>query len=164
MRVECDLNTLVEDSLEQRKRQTERKRVYVQVALASDLPVVRVDRVGIEQVIANLVRNAADAMESHNNVRTIQISTKKILDASAKETMLEVSVRDCGVGLQGRTIDMLSSTFYSTKANGMGLGLGICRAIVESHGGKLRAAEVPEGGAELSFTIPVSMHANEKHL
>jgi C4-dicarboxylate-specific signal transduction histidine kinase len=126
--------------------------------------MVRVDRIGIEQVIANLVRNAADALEMQNAARTIWISTRQISDASGNETSLKVSVRDCGAGLQGRTIDMLCSTFYSTKANGMGLGLGICRAIVESHGGKLRAIDVPDGGAEISFTLPVSMHANEKHL
>jgi two-component system sensor histidine kinase DctS len=163
-RLECDLNTLVADTLEQRKRQIERKQVQVQVDLASDLPMVRVDRIGVEQVIANLVRNAADAMETHNNVRTIWISTKQLLNPSTNEKVLQVSVRDCGVGLKGRTIDMLCSTFYSTKNNGMGLGLGICRAIVESHGGKLRATEVAGGGAELSFTIPVTMHANENHL
>jgi two-component system sensor histidine kinase DctS len=164
MRVEYDLNTLVADSLEQRKRQIERKRVHVHLALASGLPVVRIDRIGIEQVVANLVRNAADAMEGHNDVRTIRVSTKQIMELSTSESMLEVSVRDSGVGLRGKTIDMLCSTFYSTKTNGMGLGLGICRAIVESHGGKLRAEEVPDGGAEFSFTIPVSMHSNEKHL
>lgn len=163
-RVACNLNILVSESLEQRRRQIERKQVHVLLDLASEMPMVRVDRIGIEQVIANLVRNAADALEVHNAARTIWISTRQISDASRNETSLEVSVRDCGAGLQGRTIDMLCSTFYSTKANGMGLGLGICRAIVESHGGKLRANDVPDGGAEISFTLPVSMHANEKHL
>jgi two-component system sensor histidine kinase DctS len=164
MRVACSLNILVAESLDQRKRQIERNGVNVQLDLAPGMPVVKVDRIGVEQVIANLVRNAADSIDAHNAERTIWISTRQISDTLTGEPVLEVSVRDCGIGLQGRTIDMLCSTFYSTKANGMGLGLGICRAIVESHGGKLRANDVPDGGAEIGFTIPVSMHANEKHL
>jgi signal transduction histidine kinase len=64
-------------------------------------------------------------------------------------------VRDNGPGLQGRTIDMLCTTFYSTKRDGMGLGLGICRTIVESHGGSLVAEEAPGGGAQFRFTLPL---------
>lgn len=64
-------------------------------------------------------------------------------------------VQDNGPGLQGRTIDTLCTTFYSTKRDGMGLGLGICRTIIESHGGILVAQDVPDGGAQFSFSLPL---------
>ncbi|HPW83838.1 MAG TPA: PAS domain S-box protein [Rhodoferax sp.] len=162
LRVACNLNVLVAESLKQRKRQIERNRIQMHLNLAPDLPMVTVDRIGVEQVIANLVRNAADALEAQNGVRSIWIDTRLSEDASTRNATVEVLVRDNGPGLQGRTIDMLCSTFYSTKTNGMGLGLGICRAIVESHGGRLSAGDAPTGGAEISFTIPVSQAIQEK--
>lgn len=162
LRVACNLNVLVAESLEQRKRQIERNRIQMHLNLAPDLPMVTVDRIGVEQVIANLVRNAADALEAQNGVRSIWIDSRLSEDASTRNATVEVLVRDNGPGLQGRTIDMLCSTFYSTKTNGMGLGLGICRAIVESHGGRLSAGDAPPGGAEISFTIPVSQAIQEK--
>lgn len=161
LRVACNLNVLVAESLEQRKRQIERNRIQMHLNLAPDLPMVTVDRIGVEQVIANLVRNAADALEAQNGVRSIWIDSRLSEDASTRNATVEVLVRDNGPGLQGRTIDMLCSTFYSTKTNGMGLGLGICRAIVESHGGRLSAGDAPPGGAEISFTIPVSQAIQE---
>lgn len=155
-RLPFSMNALVQDCLEQRKRQIERNRVQVHLQLAADMPMVTVDRIGIEQVISNLVRNAADAMEAHSQGRTLWIDTRVCQTAQGGGSLVEVVVRDNGPGLQGRTIETLCSTFYSTKANGMGLGLGICRAIVESHGGSLGAQDAPQGGAEFSFTIPIT--------
>lgn len=161
MRIACDLNGLVCESLEPRKCQIERGHIGMQLNLAPDLPMVVADPIGVEQVIANLVRNAADALEAWDGARTITVDTL-LHDDPSHASAVEVRVRDSGPGLQGRTIDMLCSTFYSTKANGMGLGLGISRAIVESHGGVLRADEAPGGGAEISFTIPVAQDTHQK--
>jgi two-component system sensor histidine kinase DctS len=154
-RFPSSVNALVLESLEQRKRQIVRNQVQVELNLASDLPTVVVDRIGLEQVVGNLVRNAVDALEAQTTTRTLWIETLWSRHGAAGQGAVEVIVRDNGPGLQGRTLDMLCSTFYSTKANGMGLGLGICRAIVESHGGQLRAQDDPKCGAALSFTLPV---------
>jgi two-component system sensor histidine kinase DctS len=154
--MECAINALVAESLEQRKRQIKSNNVQVNLNLATDLPQVTVDRIGIEQVIANLVKNAIDAMESQYNERSIWINSTFEAPFNGNVGCIELTVRDNGPGLQGRTIDTLSSTFYSTKATGMGLGLGICCAIIESHGGKVSARDAPDGGAEFSFTIPIS--------
>ena len=151
----CSINTLVSESLEQRKRQIDRSQVQVQLHLDPALPPVTVDRIGVEQVIGNLVRNAVDAMEAQTTARSVWIETRLLHPEPNSEATVAVTVRDSGPGLQGRTLDMLCSTFYSTKANGMGLGLGICRAIVESHGGKLSAQDAAAGGAEISFTLPL---------
>jgi two-component system sensor histidine kinase DctS len=156
LRAACDLNQMVTESLEQRQRQILRARVDVHLQLAADLPLVPMDRVGVEQVIANLVRNAVDALAQQDGARSIRVMTRLNLADSASGATLEVLVRDNGPGLQGRTMDMLCATFYSTKEKGLGLGLGICRAIAESHGGTLRAQDATGGGAEFSFSLPLS--------
>jgi signal transduction histidine kinase len=112
-----------------------------------------VDRIGIEQVLTNLIRNAADAVAGNTGLRCIWVGSTLVPGAAGGNT-IEVSVCDNGPGLQGRTIDVLCSTFYSTKNDGMGLGLGICRSILESHGGGLSAREDPGGGAQFTFTLP----------
>jgi two-component system sensor histidine kinase DctS len=156
VRTACDINAIAADSLQQRHRQIVRSHIQVHLQLATDLPLVNMDRIGVEQVISNLVRNAADALAQQDRKRSIWVETRTSTGASAQDTMVEVVVRDNGPGLQGRTIDALCSTFYSTKETGLGLGLGICRAIAESHGGKLRAQDTPNGGAEFSFSLPIS--------
>ena len=155
-RIASDVNMLVAESLEQRNRQIRRSNVQVHLNLATDMPQVAVDRIGTEQVISNLVKNAVDALESQDGERAIWMDTTFNATVHGDGGSIEVVVRDNGPGLQGKTIDLLCTTFYSTRATGMGLGLGICRAIVESHGGRLSARDVPDGGAEFSFTIPVS--------
>jgi C4-dicarboxylate-specific signal transduction histidine kinase len=127
----------------------------VYVDLAVNLPLVSVDRIGIEQVITNLVRNAADAMEAQSGARAIWIATKLNVPTAGAANAIELVVRDSGPGLNGISLDTLCSTFYSTKQSGMGLGLGICRAIVESHGGRLTAQDAVHRGAEFRFTIPI---------
>jgi two-component system sensor histidine kinase DctS len=150
-----DLNQVATESLEQRKRQILRARIQVELQLAPNLPLVSMDRIGVEQVIGNLVRNAADALVLQEGERCIWVETRVNAAGNESEATVDVRVRDNGPGLQGRTMDTLCSTFYSTKEKGLGLGLGICRAIAESHGGKLRAQNAAEGGAEFIFTLPL---------
>ena len=164
VRAACDLNLVATESLEQRRRQIQRSHIQVHMQLATDLPLVTMDRIGVEQVIANLVRNAADALAQQEGERSLWVETRVYAAASENEATVEVLVRDNGPGLQGRTIDTLCSTFYSTKDKGLGLGLGICRAIAESHGGKLRAQDVVSGGAEFSFSLPLCSNHTPKEL
>ncbi len=161
-RAACDLNALVSGSVDQRKRQITRSRIQVHMNLDAELPVLMADRIGIEQLVANLVRNAADALTAQPGERTLWVETRVRQNAADEESFVEVVVRDNGPGLQGRTIDMLCSTFYSTKTNGMGLGLGICRSIAESHGGKLTAQDALHGGAEFRFSLPRSSSNPQK--
>ena len=154
VRESCDVNLIAAEHLEQRIPQIGRLNIIVQKELAPNLPLVMVDRVEIEQVIANLVRNAADALAEQGGERTIWLQTQATMDVSGKE-FVEVVVRDNGPGLHGRTIDMLCANFYTTKIEGMGLGLGICKGFVEAHGGTLSALDAEEGGAEFRFTLPI---------
>jgi two-component system sensor histidine kinase DctS len=153
VRKPCDLNAIVSDVLALSMRQIQRVNARLILDLDSRTPEVMADRIGIEQVITNLVRNAADALVTCAGDRVIRVASVVQRDGGNNHPTVQVSVSDNGPGLQGRTIDMLCTTFYSTKSEGMGLGLGICRSIVESHGGTLVAEEAPGGGAQFRFTL-----------
>jgi two-component system sensor histidine kinase DctS len=152
VRTDNGINAIVASALQVRSRQITRARVTLLTALAPDLPEVPSARIGIEQVVNNLVRNAADALAEQMGERRIRVATELLCERGCPDRV-QVTVSDNGPGLQGRSIDVLCSTFYSTKRQGMGLGLGICRSIVESHDGKLTADEAPGGGARFCFTL-----------
>jgi len=106
------------------------------------------DRVQIEQVVFNLMRNATEAM-SKSQRRVLTLATKSIADG-----MIEVSITDTGPGISADIQANLFEPFVTTKEGGLGIGLSICRVIIEAHGGKLTAEDNPEGGAIFRFTIP----------
>ena len=160
LRTLFDINTLVAEVIELRQRQIQRIGAVLTLDLANTACNSLVDRIGIEQVVTNLVRNAADAVAGNTGSRRIGVHSKVVAGIAHGGQAIEVTVTDNGPGLQGRTIDVLCSTFYSTKKDGMGLGLGICRSIVESHGGSLSAQENPGGGAQFTFTLPTNHTAN----
>jgi signal transduction histidine kinase len=124
--------------------------VIVRWDLAEDLPAVDGDRVQLQQVILNLVLNAADAMsEVDDRPRDLLVAT-----ARDDEGRVRLSVRDAGAGFDPADAGKLFEPFYTTKAEGMGIGLSISRSIVESHEGVLAAAANEGPGATFSFWIP----------
>ncbi len=155
VRKHYDINAIVTDVLQLRKQHIMRAGAKLISDLSPDGAEVIADRIGIEQVISNLVRNAVDAVNGQPRGGVIGISTKLLNGSNGGRREIEVTVRDNGPGLQGRTLDMLCTTFYSTKSDGMGLGLGICRTIIESHQGSLLAEEAQGGGAQFRFSLPV---------
>jgi two-component system sensor kinase FixL len=108
---------------------------------------VLVDRVQIQQVLLNLIRNAVEAMEGCER-RDLLISTAAVSDEE-----VELAVTDSGVGISDEIAERLFEPFNSTKAQGLGVGLSICRTIVEAHGGRLWAEPGPEGGTVFRFTL-----------
>jgi two-component system sensor histidine kinase DctS len=150
----CSLNHIVEGAAALLKREFDHRGVQLTLALDAALPVVVADAVLIEQVVINLLRNASDALtERADGDRRIEASTRRTPDLR----FVRIDVRDNGPGLQGRRIEALCAPFYSTKAEGMGMGLAICRSILEAHQGALDAAESPGGGAWFSMTLPVDL-------
>ncbi|MBI3437673.1 MAG: PAS domain S-box protein, partial [Proteobacteria bacterium] len=126
------------------------KESNVQVAYRMDphLDRVIVDRVQIQQVIVNLVRNALDAMEGQGG--HLDVATK------IDDGMAMVSISDTGPGIDPQAAARLFQPFVTTKANGMGVGLSICRTIIEAHGGRIWSDDNPGGGAIFRFTVPLA--------
>jgi C4-dicarboxylate-specific signal transduction histidine kinase len=124
----------------------------VETSLAEDLPLIDGDPVQIQQVLVNLVGNAFDAMqEIAVNRRKVEISTTGNGDGAVR-----LSVRDHGRGIRGEARERLFDQFFTTKEQGLGMGLAIVRSIVEAHGGEIQAENVADGGARFYFTLPVT--------
>jgi two-component system sensor histidine kinase DctS len=155
-RRQWDVNAIVTDVVTLRQRHLNKGHVQLLLELEPEACICQVDRIAIEQVISNLLRNAADALMERNGNRRLAVRTQLLSDSFEGKQRIALSVSDNGPGLKGRTLDTLCATFYSTKSEGMGLGLGICRAIIESHGGAMSASEAPGGGAMFAFTLPLS--------
>jgi len=124
----------------------------VEISLAKDLPLIEVDPVQIQQVLVNLVSNALDAMRQTSlDRRKLEIST-----AGSSDGKVRLSVRDHGTGIRTEVHERLFDRFFSTKEQGLGMGLAIVRSIVESHGGEIQAENVADGGARFYFTLPLT--------
>jgi two-component system sensor kinase FixL len=114
--------------------------------------LVFIDKVQIQQVVFNLIRNSVEALPQ-SDLRELSVSTVRGGDGLA-----QVSVSDTGPGLAQKVIDQLFQPFVTTKEKGMGLGLSICRSIVESHGGRLWATPNPVRGVTFQFSLPMAEH------
>ena len=124
----------------------------VETSLADDLPLIEGDPIQIQQVLVNLVSNAIDAMrQTPANQRKVEIST-----AGNGDGEVRLSVRDHGTGIRSEVHEQLFDQFFTTKEQGLGMGLAIVRSIVEAHGGKIHAENVADGGACFYFTLPVT--------
>jgi C4-dicarboxylate-specific signal transduction histidine kinase len=125
--------------------------VSVQTHLTEALPTIQGDRVQLQQVILNLIINAVEAMSSvSEESRELLVSTRKDVGG------VLVAVRDSGPGLSPENFDRLFDAFYTTKPSGMGMGLSICRSIVEAHGGRIEASRDVGPGATFQFTLPLT--------
>jgi C4-dicarboxylate-specific signal transduction histidine kinase len=146
-----DINETILEVIALTRSEVQRNGVSLQTGLANGLPLVQGDRIQLQQVILNLIVNAVEAMSgAGEGARDLLISTGK--DAS---NAVLVAVRDSGSGLDPEGLDHLFDAFYTTKPSGMGMGLSICRSIIEAHGGRVWAtANVPQG-AVFKFTLPV---------
>jgi PAS domain S-box-containing protein len=148
---DVDLNDAATEVVSLMSSDLNRNRVQVRTELSSDLPVIAADRVQLQQVILNLIRNAADAMANVDGQRLITLRT-----AHDDAGNVQLSVLDRGVGFAAGTAEQMFQPFYTTKDSGMGIGLSVSRTIIEGHSGRLWAEPAPGGtGAMFSFTIPV---------
>jgi PAS domain S-box-containing protein len=145
-----DLNEVVREVVALSLSDLQRSRVIMRLDLADDLPAVTGDRVQLQQVILNLLRNASEAMAGVDD-RSRQISIRTEREHGAH---LRVTVRDVGVGIDRPARDKLFDAFYTTKSGGMGIGLSVSRSIVERHHGRLWAEPNDGPGASFSFSIP----------
>ncbi len=147
-----DVNQLAQEALDLIAREIRLSSTRLRMELAEGLPRVMADRIQIEQVILNLARNALDAMQQTEPEKRI-LTVRTARDAAGAVT---VSVSDTGVGLSADSTEQLFQAFYTTKPQGMGMGLAISRTIVQAHGGKLWAEPGNGRGATFTFTLPVA--------
>ncbi len=147
-----DINDAIREVISLIYREATKDSVVIKTQLKKNLARIRGDRVQLQQVILNLILNAIEAM---NNVsqgsRELDISTTK--ETNSEHVM--VAVRDTGPGLKPENLNRIFEPFYTTKSDGMGMGLSICRGIIEEHGGRLWATGKDGLGAVFQFTIPL---------
>ena len=145
-----DCRALIEEANALGSISSRERAVAVQVRLAPDLPRILVDKVQIQQVLINILRNAAEAMEASPR-REIAIEAARGADG-----LVAFAVADTGPGIAKDIAERLFQPFVTTKDHGMGVGLSLCRTIIEAHGGSLWAEPNPEGGSIFRFTVPAA--------
>jgi C4-dicarboxylate-specific signal transduction histidine kinase len=144
------INEVVDEVSLLLQREVLSHRALLRLELASGLPLVLADRVQLQQVIINLVMNGMEAMAPvTDRPRELKIRSQRETDDAVL-----VAVQDSGVGIDPERVDRLFNAFFTTKPSGMGMGLSICRSIIEAHGGKLWASRNVGTGATFQFTLP----------
>jgi signal transduction histidine kinase/ABC-type uncharacterized transport system substrate-binding protein len=149
-RVPVDINSLILSVLSIVRIDLQKNDIQVQTELDSQLPAVAGDKVQLQQVTLNLVMNAVDAMQSAKR-RVLGVQSKR-----SKPDKVVVSIEDTGTGIAPSAIDQVFSPLFSTKTEGMGMGLSICRSIIESHGGRIWASSEVHKGTLVHFELPTS--------
>ena len=167
-----DINETIEEVVTLAQSEVQRNRVSLQTQLANDLPLIMGDRIQLQQVILNLLINAIEAMSGveRGSARAVGKFGEKSLRipgepereeladkalAEAEWTHVLIAVRDSGPGLDPKGLDRLFDAFYTTKPQGLGMGLAISRSIIEAHGGRLWAKANAPRGAVFQFTLPI---------
>jgi len=147
-----DLNKAISDVIALAESAITTNGVSVRTRLAEALVPVQGDRVQLQQVVLNLILNAIEAMSTvEAGPRELSISTEQTQTGGAL-----VSMRDSGPGIEPDHVDRVFEAFYTTKSSGVGMGLSICRSIIEAHGGRLQASNCQPQGALFQFTIPAA--------
>jgi signal transduction histidine kinase len=144
-----DLNEIVREMVLLLRSEAIQFAVFVRTELAADLPQLMGDRVELQQVLMNLIMNSIDAMKVAEGSRELTIQSQR-----AEDGLVLISVSDTGVGLPPEQADKIFNAFFTTKTHGTGMGLRISRSIVESHGGRMWAADNSPRGAKFCFTLP----------
>jgi two-component system sensor histidine kinase DctS len=150
----CEIDGLIRGIVDFFGAEVRRRRIFLTVDLPDAPLIARADRLLVEQVVLNLLRNGTEAMvQNEPDRRRLRIS------AAESDGMVEIAVADRGRGINTEAAERLFEPFFTTKNEGMGIGLNICRSIVEFHGGRLWHEDNPEGGTIFRFTLPASVAA-----
>ena len=154
-REQIDINQVIAEVVGLTQGEVQRNGVTLRTQLQPALPLVLADRTQLQQVVLNFILNAVEATSGLDKVRR-----NVVVSAAEDSSNIIVAVRDTGVGLDDGDGDHLFQPFYTTKASGMGMGLSICRSIIEAHGGRVWAARNADTGATFQFVLP-TQHTQE---
>jgi C4-dicarboxylate-specific signal transduction histidine kinase len=155
-RAVVDVNEVIRETVALLISEITPSNIAVRTELAADLPQAMGDRVQLQQVLMNLMINGIDAMKNVDGTRELAITSQR-----ADNEQLLLSVSDTGVGFPPQQANQIFHAFFTTKPHGTGMGLRISRSIVESHGGRLWAADNSPRGASFYFTLPTNDEAHE---
>jgi signal transduction histidine kinase len=145
-----DLNDSIKEVIALSLSDIQRNRIHLRTAYDEDIPSVPGNRIQLQQVILNMLRNAIDSMsEIHDRSRNLLVTTQ-----FGSNDEVRVSVEDSGIGIDPRLAERLFEPFYSTKTEGTGIGLSISRSIIEAHHGRIWAAKNDDFGTTFSFEVP----------
>jgi signal transduction histidine kinase len=147
-----DINEVIEEVILLTRNEATRRGVTVRMELAAELPPVFGDRVQLQQLMLNLLMNGVEAMASVNGRPREMV----IHSGTDDSDQVLVAVQDCGIGIDLEDLEKIFNAFYTTKLQGMGMGLAISRSIVENHDGRLWATSNEGAGATIQFTLPPS--------
>ena len=150
-KVSTDMNQTIRTVLSIVRVELQQHSVDLQTQLNEHLPTVLGDKVQLQQVVLNLVMNAVEAMQS------VQHRVLKVQTDQTNPGMVRVSIEDTGTGIDPANIDRVFKPFFTTKANGMGMGLVICRSIIENHDGRIWVSPSTNGGSIFQFELPTSV-------
>ena len=151
-RLPLDVNDLVHEIVALMERELQRNRISVELELDEHLPTVQADQVQLQQVLINLITNGLEAMAGNRRARILRVKS-----AIQEPDSVLISVADTGTGIDPEIVDRIFNPLFTTKSNGMGMGLSICRSIIEGHGGRLWASAGPESGSVFQFILPANI-------
>ena len=145
------VKNLIHDVLMLVQRSADKKKVLLKLNLAAGLPLVFGDRTQLQQVLLNLIINGFES------IRNGKDDSRELIVLASKDEPdgVRISVQDSGVGIDEKRMDRIFDPFYTTKREGLGMGLSISRSIIEDHGGRLWATQNPDKGTTFSFTLPI---------
>lgn len=147
-----DINPTIRESISVLENDAQRRKVRIECSLGKDIPTIQADRTLIEQVIINLMRNGMDAMQNTpEGARLLHVSSQWL----AEEGSVRITITDHGSGVPSHIADRLFDSFFTTKPEGMGMGLKICRSVAEQHNGRLWFEPAPTGGTRFFLQLPI---------
>lgn len=147
-----DINILINDTVTLIMSHIIVRNKTIKFELDGNLPLIRGDRIQLQQVFLNLISNSLEAMDGDSNSREMRITTSR-----QDSNMVLVEVKDSGCGIPVENMGKLFAHFFTNKPDGLGMGLSISRSIIEAHGGRVEARNNPDRGATFYFTIPVNI-------
>jgi PAS domain S-box-containing protein len=155
-----DMNEVIREAAALAHGELVKRHVDLRMELAGGLPRVRGDRIPLQQVLLNLIMNGADAMDSNRGPRELLVTTRKSIESGGWPGV-HVAVRDCGVGIRAEDLHRMFDAFFTTKADGIGMGLSISRSIIEGHAGRIWAEAGDGPGLTVQFWLPAEGEDDE---